>query len=570
MKKSGIVLLVSAILFFAFQLGIIATAEEYAYDQTKELVAFVNDAASLVAEKGDAAFPELRKDGSKWRRLNRYIFVVDPDGNMLVHPNPDLEGTNQLGLEDVNRKPIIRGIIKAVAAHSDGSGSWYHYQFPEPGSIFVGWKSTYSRSVTSPSGKTYIVSAGLYNMKMEKSFAVDMVNDAIKEIKKSGEKAFKALRDPKTQFRYENSYVFVIGEDGTDLVHPGFPNLEGRNIIDAKDVEGKYPIREMMDAAKTKGSGWVEYMWPKPGEPVSLTKTSYAAMAQYGGKRYLVGSGIYLDGAARKDLSSKVTANDVTSLVKDAAALLEKEGDAAFSEFRRKGSKWFEGDTYLFVYDLDGNKVFYAPDPQTEGKNFLNEKDAYGKPVIRMLIDEISGKSGDGWAHYLWPKPDAIFPSWKSSFVKRVKVPSGKTYIVGCGIYDMKMDKDFITGVVDQAAALIEKEGTKAFVKLRDKAGPFVFLDTYVFVGTPEGIVLVDPAFPGVESTSIIGFRDANNKAVTVEYIDMALKNGSGWVTYLWPKPGETSPSVKHVYVKKVVSDGKTYIVGSGMTLDQP
>jgi signal transduction histidine kinase len=568
MKNSGIILVVSVILFFASRLGIAAPAVEYAYDQTKELVALVDDAARLVAEKGDAAFPEFRKDGSKWRRLNRYIFVLDPDGNMLVHPNPDLEGMNQLGLEDANGKPIVRGIIKAVATHSDGSGSWYHYQFPEPGSIFVTWKSTYSRSVTAPSGRTYIVSAGLYNMKMEKSFVVDMVNDAIKEIEKSGEKAFKTIRDPKTQFRYKDSYVFVIGEDGTDLAHPGFPKLEGRNLITLKDAEGKYPIKEMLDVVNAKGSGWVDYMWPKPGEPVSLTKSSYVATAQYGGKRYMVGSGVYLNGAVKKDLSSGVAANDVTSLVKDAAALLEKDGDAAFSEFRKKGSKWFEGDTYLFIYDLDGNRVFYAPDQQTEGKNFLDEKDAYGKPVIKMLIDATSGASGEGWTHYLWPKPEAIFPSWKSSFVKRVKAPSGKTYVVGCGIYNMKMDKEFIVGVVDQATALIEKEGTKAFPKLRDKAGPFVFLDTYVFVGTPEGVVLVDPAFPGVESTSIIGFRDSDSKSVTVEYIDIALKNGSGWVTYRWPKPGETGPSTKHVYVKKAVSDGETFIVGSGAYLD--
>jgi len=120
--------------------------------------------------------------------------------------------------------------------------------------------------------------------------------------------------------------------------------------------------------------------------------------------------------------------------------------------------------------------------------------------------------------------------------------PFRKTYIVGCGIYNMKMSREFITDAVDQAAALIEKEGSRAFGRIRDKAGPFVFLDTCVFVGTPDGIVLVDPAFPGVEGTNIIGFRDVNNKSVAVEYINTALKDGSGWVTYLWPKPGENNP----------------------------
>ena len=48
----------------------------------------------------------------------------------------------------------------------------------------------------------------------------------------------------------------------------------------------------------------------------------------------------------------------------------------------------------------------------------------------------------------------------------------------------MQMDKAFIEDVVNQAATLIAGQGKEAFGQLRDKAGPFIFMDTYVFVNT--------------------------------------------------------------------------------------
>jgi signal transduction histidine kinase len=132
----------------------------------------------------------------------------------------------------------------------------------------------------------------------------------------------------------------------------------------------------------------------------------------------------------------------------------------------------------------------------------------------------------------------------------------------------MKMEKDLISAIVDEAAALVENEGKAAFGKIRDKTGPFVFRDTYVFVDTPDGVELVNGAFPSVEGKNLMTFRDASDKYVVEEYINAALKKGSAWVTYLWPKPGETNPSIKYTYVKKATFGDETFIVGSGVYMD--
>ena len=46
--------------------------------------------------------------------------------------------------------------------------------------------------------------------------------------------------------------------------------------------------------------------------------------------------------------------------------------------------------------------------------------------------------------------------------------------LIGCGIYNMQMDKAFIEDVVHRAATLVADHGKEAFAKLRDKTEPFV------------------------------------------------------------------------------------------------
>lgn len=256
---------------------------------------------------------------------------------------------------------------------------------------------------------------------------------------------------------------------------------------------------------------------------------------------------------------------DLVKLVRDAASLIESKGEAAFSEFRKEGSAWRQGKNYIFVLDTDGNAIVH-PDPMIEGKNQMALKDQDDKMIIKGMIDMVTYDPAkkEGWFHYRWPEPGNIFSSWKTTFVKSAASPSKKTYIVASGLYNMKIEKEFIVHIVDQASALIEKEGKAAFPKLRDKSSQFIFLDTYVFVDTPEGVELVNPAFPDLEGKNIIDYKDPAGKYLTRDLISMALKRGSGWVDYLWPKPGQDTPVKKHTYVKKAMYGGETFIVGSG------
>src|SRR6478672_10654076 len=138
------------------------------FSTTPELVALVKDASELVRTKGEGAFTELRIPGSRWRKQETYIFVLDPQGNMLLHADPAMEGKNQLDLKDINGRPIIRGLIGAATRFPDKPEGWYHYEWNVPGGLLPRWKSSYVRLVKAPSAKTYIVGSGIYNDRMER------------------------------------------------------------------------------------------------------------------------------------------------------------------------------------------------------------------------------------------------------------------------------------------------------------------------------------------------------------------------------------------------------------------
>jgi signal transduction histidine kinase len=542
----------------------------YEHEETRRLVALVKEAAELIHAQGEKAFGEFRVAGSRWRQGDTYVFVLDREGNMLVHPDPALEGRNTLDLKDIIGKPIIRGLIDAATRTGKPEG-WYHYQWPVPGGLLPRWKSAYVQLVVTPSGTSYVVGSGLYNDRMERAFVQDAVAAAVTEIEQHGEEAFPLFRDPKGPFIVKDAYIFVMDSNGVELFNPAFPNLVGRSLLDFQDTESKLLIREMLAVVRTRGSGWVDYMWPKPGESVSTRKSAFVSKATVGNTWLVVGCGVYLaDAPKAARAAATMTAPELMRLVRDAAAVFEQRGEQAFPEFRQKGSRWFRNDTYFFVQTLEGRSVLHAADPEgLEGSDVSGLTDILGRPFGRMIPEAGSSPSGEGWVHYMYPKPEEIFPSWKSMFVKRVAFPSGRQYLVGSGIYNMQMDRVFVEDLVDRAAALVARLGADAFPLLRDKTGPFVFMDTYVFVHTMDGTELVNPAHPTLEGRNLTDLSDVEGKPVVEDQIAATLKADRAWLDCYWYKPGDNRPARKRTYVRKVHSGTDVYIVGSCVYLEE-
>ena len=270
-----------------------AQTSKYKFQETINLVNLVNDAASEISQKGEHAFKDFMTSGTRWRNGETYIFVCGLKGDIFVHENPAFVGKNEIDLKDTKGKPIIQWFIRK--ALGIGQCGWTHYEWVKPGKTTPSWKSTYVKLAKAPSGTIYIVGSGQYDMKMEKEFAIDAVNDALSLIRTMGKDAFPTLRDTASEFVYKDTYVFILDTLCNTLVNPADPSLEGTNQKDMKDSAGKMFIRDIVRVAVDNGQGWVDYLWPKPGTAKAVRKSSYVKRIVVRGEILAVGTGVYLD-----------------------------------------------------------------------------------------------------------------------------------------------------------------------------------------------------------------------------------------------------------------------------------
>lgn len=280
--------------------------------------------------------------------------------------------------------------------------------------------------------------------------------------------------------------------------------------------------------------------------------------------------------ARAADKLSEYTYQDtknLVSLVEDAAHLLETEGDAAFTEFGQPGSRWFNRDTYLFAYTPDGTAAFHPVSPELVGQNVIGLQDLNGKRVVQEIVDvaKLPEPDANRWVFYLWQDQRQLSPIWKASYIRKAITPAGKVYLIGSGLYDIKVEKAFVTRRVTRAVELLKKAGKQeAFRQFRDNASSFVFLGTYVFVLSETGETLVDPAFPNMSGRSMLGFRDAVGFEPIRQLVEKLKTADEAWVQFLWPAPGAVVPSRKLVYARKVTVNGETMIVGSDFYIATP
>jgi methyl-accepting chemotaxis protein len=102
--------------------------------------------------------------------------------------------------------------------------------------------------------------------------------------------AISVLRD----MRYDgNEYFFIINKSTTMLMHPFKPELEGKDMSASADPNGKHLFKEMVAVADASGSGFVDYLWPKPGAAQPVQKISYVKTLPAWG--WIIGTGIYVD-----------------------------------------------------------------------------------------------------------------------------------------------------------------------------------------------------------------------------------------------------------------------------------
>ena len=96
------------------------------------------------------------------------------------------------------------------------------------------------------------------------------------------------------ELRYADKEYFYIFDMHPRMVqHPIKPELNGQDISQIRDPDGKPLFIAMRDVVSSQGHGFVEYQWPQPGQSAPVPKLAYAqGFAPWG---WVVATGLYLD-----------------------------------------------------------------------------------------------------------------------------------------------------------------------------------------------------------------------------------------------------------------------------------
>ncbi|MBM4270609.1 MAG: calcium:proton antiporter [Deltaproteobacteria bacterium] len=125
-----------------------------------------------------------------------------------------------------------------------------------------------------------------------KEDAKDWVAKAIDFYRAAGKRiALAEYTNPGGRFVKDELYIFVLNPKGTMLAHGVNERYVGEEFADLRDTDGKSFVREILDTANTKGSGWVEYKWHHPETKQVLPKTLYFEKVD----DLIICSGVYKD-----------------------------------------------------------------------------------------------------------------------------------------------------------------------------------------------------------------------------------------------------------------------------------
>jgi len=108
----------------------------------------------------------------------------------------------------------------------------------------------------------------------------------------------------------KDGYFFIYDFNGVNIAHPRKPQLEGKNLFNFQDKNGKYLIQELIKKAK-QGGGYTHYLWDKPSAGKPVEKLGYSiALDKW---QWMIGTGLYIDDIESGVISIKAKAKNTSS-----------------------------------------------------------------------------------------------------------------------------------------------------------------------------------------------------------------------------------------------------------------
>ncbi|MBU2711314.1 cache domain-containing protein [Zooshikella harenae] len=140
--------------------------------------------------------------------------------------------------------------------------------------------------------KDNIMAEKKYELQSYVNIAMYSISHII-DVNKEEAAAKQQVKNLLNSMRFDtDGYFFVYTMDGTNIVHPMLPEIQGKNVWHVKDKNGKQVIKELVTIAK-EGGGFFQYCWNKPSVNKEMPKIGYVvSLPEWG---WMIGSGIYID-----------------------------------------------------------------------------------------------------------------------------------------------------------------------------------------------------------------------------------------------------------------------------------
>ena len=237
-----------------------------------------------------------------------------------------------------------------------------------------------------------------------------LLERAVVYLQKNGpEKSLAAFNQRKGAFVSDEYYVFAVGLDGILHASGGSSHgLVGLNVLGLHDAAGKPFIRDLLEQARTRDAGVVEYRWLNQVDNRLENKTD--RFRKVG--NYLICVGYY---------TPRAYAEQARGMLDKAVALVRKSGgQAAFKTFNDPQGGYVIDDEYVFAIGLkDGKYRASGASPSLVGVDVRELNDAAGKPLFKDMI-ALATQKGSGTVEYVWRNPATNAVETKHSLIQRV------------------------------------------------------------------------------------------------------------------------------------------------------
>ncbi|WP_083251342.1 methyl-accepting chemotaxis protein [Acidihalobacter yilgarnensis] len=85
----------------------------------------------------------------------------------------------------------------------------------------------------------------------------------------------------------------------------------------------------------------------------------------------------------------------------------------------------------------------------------------------------------------------------------------------------------------------------------------------YFWINDMQPRMVMHPFKPALDGRDLSDFKDAHGKPIYDDIVNLVQRQGSGYIWYVWPLPGQTEPVDKVAYVAAVPAWG--WVIGSGL-----